>query len=202
MTLLPLAIWALICNVITWLKVSTYEWVKETFRLYQNYFSQNPAQGDKLWRHNGDCISSGALTPSQLRYLWVGSDLWEQDLCSGRIVSRRWALRGLHEKAVSRKTCILVCRKCFICLKTNFVSYPEVVESEETLRSTMSSTDFAGRGCPASNLKLPEAAEEAPPSHEGRRSTGDSRHRELDLGESKSPRSEFRPSKLSSLHCL
>jgi hypothetical protein len=55
----------------------------------------------------------------------------------------------------------------------------------------MSSTDFAGRGCPASSLRLPEAAEPAPLNHEGRRSTGDSRHRELDLGESKFWRDKF-----------
>ena len=49
----------------------------------------------------------------------------------------------------------------------------------------MSSTDFAARGAPASRPEQPEAAEPAPPSHDGRRGMGDSKHRELDLEESK-----------------
>ena len=69
-------------------------------------------------------------------------------------------------------------------MKQKYFSYPEVVEREETLLSRMSSTDFAGRGWPASCLRLPEAADPAVPNHEGRRRTGDSRHLELDLGES------------------
>ena len=66
-----------------------------------------------------------------------------------------------------------------------YLSYPEVVDRDETLLSAMSSTDLAERGMPASKERLPEAAETAPPSHEGLRGTGDSRHLELDLGERK-----------------
>ena len=65
------------------------------------------------------------------------------------------------------------------------ISYPDVVDSEETRLSTMSSTDFAARGPPASSPEPPEAAEAAPPSHEGRRGMGDSKHLELDLEERK-----------------
>ncbi len=61
-------------------------------------------------------------------------------------------------------------------------THPDVVESDDILLSTMSSTDFAGLGWTASKAK---AAEASPPIQEGRRGSGDTWHRELDLVERK-----------------